>query len=225
MLEVLREAAVRDDVHLVDLLDLADPLEDPVDHRLAAHGQEALREVVGERLEPRRVAAREDDRLHENRCSLTASRPSSGPHWCAIPRAVQQRFDAELQRLLERRIAGREHADERIGEEPLLPALQPLQLSQRLAQLIVKRRQPPLRGEEQPDETETRVSSLHPPAELVAAAPGLQGAEEAVEVAVVELVEVLPGAELRRSRRSPRRARRPRPSVSATISAVTYIGV
>ena len=58
------EAAVRDDVDLVDLVDLPDVREDPVEDRPAADRQQRLRDVVGERTEPGRVAGREDDRLH-----------------------------------------------------------------------------------------------------------------------------------------------------------------
>ena len=41
-----------------------DAVEDPVEHRTAAHRQQALGEVVGERAQAGRVPAREDDRLH-----------------------------------------------------------------------------------------------------------------------------------------------------------------
>ena len=38
---------------------------------------------------------------------------------------------------------------------------------------------------------------LHPAAELVVAPPGLERAEEAVQIVVVELVELVPGARAR----------------------------
>ncbi len=109
-----------------------------------------------------------------------------------MPRDVEERFDAKLELLLQGRVAGREHARQRLGEVTVVPPLLALELEQRRSQLIVKRRLPPLGREEQPDETEARVSRLHPAAELVAAAPGLERAKEAVQIAVVELVEVVP---------------------------------
>jgi hypothetical protein len=62
-LELGRLGRVRDDVDLVEPLDLAEPVEDPVGDRPAADRQELLRDGVGERAEARRVPRREDDRF------------------------------------------------------------------------------------------------------------------------------------------------------------------
>ena len=62
-LEHVREARIRDEVHVGDVR-LVELAEHPVDHRPSADGQQVLREVVGQRLEPRRVAGGEDQAVH-----------------------------------------------------------------------------------------------------------------------------------------------------------------
>ena len=57
-------ARVRHDVHLVDRIHRRDAVEDPVDDRTPADVQELLRQLVGERAQPRAVAGGEEDRLH-----------------------------------------------------------------------------------------------------------------------------------------------------------------
>ena len=63
-LEGRRIDRVRDDVDGVDLAGIRDPVEDPVDHRAAAHRQQRLRDGLGQRTEPRRVPGREQQHLH-----------------------------------------------------------------------------------------------------------------------------------------------------------------
>src|SRR6266540_1947400 len=62
--EVGREARVRDDVNLLDVFDLLDLVEDPVDDRPPPDFEERLRAVVRQWAQPGRVARREDERLH-----------------------------------------------------------------------------------------------------------------------------------------------------------------
>jgi hypothetical protein len=66
LLEVGCEAVVRDDVDGVDVLDLADGVQDPVEHRPAADRKEMLGPVVRERPEPRAIACCEQDGLHRS---------------------------------------------------------------------------------------------------------------------------------------------------------------
>jgi hypothetical protein len=69
LLEVGCEAVVRDEVDGVDVLDLADGVQDRVEHRPAADGKKMLGPVVGERPEPRAVARCEQDGLHRSESS------------------------------------------------------------------------------------------------------------------------------------------------------------
>ena len=224
VLEVPGEAAVRDDVHLVDLLDLADPLQDPVDHRLAPHRQQALREIVGQRLQAGRVAAGEDDRLHRNRCSLTASRPSSGPHWCAIPRAsnsASTRAPAPAA-ASDRRSRARVRARRR-GSPPPSPAPAPAPAAAHSAD---RGTAASCRSAAKSSRTSRGTSA--PPAagrraRRRAATPSASGRSSSDSRRRARRAR--PGRARLRSRRSPRRARRPAPSVSATTLAVTNIGV
>src|SRR5207247_448071 len=77
LLEVRREARVCDHVNLVDLLDLGDPVEDPVDDRLAADLEERLRAIVRQRTQSGRVPGRKDESLH----GTTGVRPLPCPDW------------------------------------------------------------------------------------------------------------------------------------------------
>src|SRR5581483_707212 len=58
------EPGVRDEMDPVDLLHFPDAVEHVIEHRPAAERQEVLRQVVGERPQPGRVAGGEEDRLH-----------------------------------------------------------------------------------------------------------------------------------------------------------------
>ena len=71
-------------MHLVDLRDLGEVVDDPVHDRPAADRQELLRPGVGQRTEAGRVARREDQRLHAATAPLSDS--TYGARW--TPRSV-----------------------------------------------------------------------------------------------------------------------------------------
>ena len=73
--EQIREARVRHEMHVVDA-GLVDLVEDPVDHRPAADGQQLLRHAVRERPEARRVAGGEGCHAQSHTPSLGDDAPS-----------------------------------------------------------------------------------------------------------------------------------------------------
>ena len=70
------ELRIRDDVDCVDLVDLFDAVEDPVEHRPPADGQERLRDRLRQRVQTRRVARGEDERFHGEVASVVVGFPS-----------------------------------------------------------------------------------------------------------------------------------------------------
>ena len=60
VLESRSEAVIRDEVDRIDVLDFADAVEHPVEHRPAADRQQMLGYVVGQRAQASRVAGGED---------------------------------------------------------------------------------------------------------------------------------------------------------------------
>ena len=103
--ELVGKAAVRDQMDLVHFGDLASVLENPVDDRPAADGQQRLRDRVGERPEASRIPAGEDDHLH-----LAATAPASESRYGerCTPASVTIASIRSPGRHVEGRIASRE---------------------------------------------------------------------------------------------------------------------
>jgi len=51
-------------VDRLDLVHRADPVDDPLDHRPPADGQERLRDRLRQRVQPRRVPGRQDEGVY-----------------------------------------------------------------------------------------------------------------------------------------------------------------
>src|SRR5207302_10287090 len=97
------------------------------------------------------------------------------------------RREASVALLLEARISASEQLAEDPAEVPLGPALRRLELRQLRLEPVEIRRPAALEGEEGLDQVERGICRVQPPAEVVAASPGLQGTQPRVQVPVVVL--------------------------------------